>query len=192
MAKILVVDDVGFIRHRITNVLTKAGFTVMAADDGQKGLDLLRQDALISLVLTDGPMRRCSGLDLMRAAQTLERHDDQGVAHTPKVVLMTTPGKLASSSMNDWYHPDRAVSYGFAAVLCKPFTDGDLLKCVRSFWRGPSAMTAPAPRMESTPAPLPTAAPSESKSADSGNQEAYHSLKRLVQEQMTILNTITE
>ena len=63
--KILLVEDEDFIRNLYVRQLTKAGFLVKAAIDGQSGLDMLKQEPF-DLLLLDIMLPGMNGLQLLR------------------------------------------------------------------------------------------------------------------------------
>jgi len=68
--RILVVDDEPVQRELISGFLKKQAFDVVAAETGQKALELFRQDS-IDLILTDQKMPHMSGLDLLQAVRAI-------------------------------------------------------------------------------------------------------------------------
>ncbi len=67
--KILLVEDEDFIRDLYVRQLTKAGFNVKAAADGQSGLNLLRSEPF-DLLLLDIMLPGINGLQLLREFKT--------------------------------------------------------------------------------------------------------------------------
>ena len=63
--KVLVVDDSKTIRQQAQFVLNKAGFEVVAAENGQDGLDKLAGDSSIALVLADVNMPVMNGIEMI-------------------------------------------------------------------------------------------------------------------------------
>lgn len=63
--KILLVEDEDFIRELYVRQLTKAGFNVKTAIDGQSGLDVLKQEQF-DLLLLDIMLPGMNGLQLLR------------------------------------------------------------------------------------------------------------------------------
>jgi two-component system chemotaxis sensor kinase CheA len=82
---ILLAEDSGFFRSQITKYLEADGYRVLAAEDGQAGLDLLRQHVdEVSLVVTDIEMPVMNGLELTRSIKA-----DPALAHLPIIALTT-------------------------------------------------------------------------------------------------------
>ena len=67
--KILLVEDEDFIRELYVRQLTKAGFQVKSAVDGQSGLNLLKSEAF-DLLLLDIMLPGMNGLQLLREFKT--------------------------------------------------------------------------------------------------------------------------
>jgi sigma-B regulation protein RsbU (phosphoserine phosphatase) len=81
--KILVVDDDAISRKILTRTLASAGYECAEADDGQKGLDLIRTERP-SLLLLDFDM---PGLDGAQVLQRLRADKDSAVAQIPTIML---------------------------------------------------------------------------------------------------------
>jgi len=86
MQSILVVDDSAFMRKLVSHTLTRAGYHVVEAIDGQDALELAAQAAqnTIQLVLADQNMPRLDGIGLTRQLRADERWQ-----HTPILILTT-------------------------------------------------------------------------------------------------------
>lgn len=67
--KILLVEDEDFIRELYTRQLTKAGFTVKSAANGQTGLEMLKNETF-DLLLLDIMLPGINGLQLLREFKT--------------------------------------------------------------------------------------------------------------------------
>lgn len=86
MAKILVIDDEPGVRHLLDALLRHKGYDVLLAENGQKGLELFRQECPDVIVL-DLDMPQMDGLTVLRHIRSLNL--DQPVimhsgAFTPK------------------------------------------------------------------------------------------------------------
>lgn len=68
--KILLVEDEDFIRELYVRQLTKEGFTVKSASDGQTGLAMLKAESF-DLLLLDIMLPGLNGLQLLREFKTL-------------------------------------------------------------------------------------------------------------------------
>lgn len=125
--KTLVVDDVGYIRHFLQTLLQQHGHGVATARNGVDALDLLKTDQSIQVVLTDLLMPGMSGIDLYKAAQKLDRFDDNGTLPPLTFYLMTAlrpPSNTAPNSNSTTLQ--HALDIGFAEIFHKP-VDSPLL-----------------------------------------------------------------
>jgi len=69
--KVLVVEDVALIRITTADMAEQIGFETAQAGDAREALALLRQDAAISILLTDLGLPGMSGRELVAEALTL-------------------------------------------------------------------------------------------------------------------------
>jgi len=67
--KILVVDDVGYVRHYLDQLLTQNGHVVLIAPSGIEAVTILKQDMAIGLVVTDLLMPGMDGIELFKASR---------------------------------------------------------------------------------------------------------------------------
>lgn len=70
MANVLVVDDSNTMRELVSGFLSKNGFDVVTATDGRDGLQQLRNDADIKLVVSDINMPVMDGLTMAEKIRT--------------------------------------------------------------------------------------------------------------------------
>jgi len=85
---ILVVDDELAQRELVSGFLKKQGFNVTSAENGEKALEIFRQESF-DLVLTDQKMFNMSGLDLLQAIHAINPET--------AVVLMTAHGSIGAA-----------------------------------------------------------------------------------------------
>ena len=64
--KILVVDDESRMRKLVHDFLTKAGYEVLEACDGEEALDIFFKESDISLVILDVMMPKINGYKICR------------------------------------------------------------------------------------------------------------------------------
>ncbi len=84
--KILVVDDSPTERHVLTELLMKAGYTVITADSGERAIEIAKSDRP-DLILMDVVM---PGMNGYQATRTLTR--DEATRDIP-VIMCTTKGQ---------------------------------------------------------------------------------------------------
>ena len=108
--RVLVVDDEPAQLELVSGFLAKHGFEVLTAANGPAALERFRAEA-VELILTDQKMPGLSGLDLLRAARTVNPE----VA----VIVMTAYGTIE--------HAVAAIQGGATDYLTKPLTLDELL-----------------------------------------------------------------
>ena len=134
-SRVLVADDVESIVTLMKYILTKNGFEVETASDGEEALEKIRSYKP-ALVVLDIMMPKIHGIDVLKKINT-----EPGA---PGVIICTSKS----------YKPDieQAKALGAFDVIVKPFKQDEFLETIRSYFYGmaamgitPSAVTAPAP-----------------------------------------------
>ena len=115
MALIVVMDDDAGTRMLVSQILKKDGYEVLAAEDGEKGLELIRKHHP-HLVVSDVQMPLMDGFQMLENVR-----NDAEIAATP-VILLTS---LAERS-----HMRQGMSYGADDYLTKPFEPEELREAV--------------------------------------------------------------
>lgn len=127
--KVLIIDDAEAIRRSVVDALEPAGYSVITASDGFRGIATLKETRDLSLVIIDLNMPGMSGfgvLDWMRK---------DGSPHLPPAVFMTT--EISASVL------EQAKSAGAVGWLVKPCRGEQLVAITnrivakRSEQRGP-------------------------------------------------------
>lgn len=113
--KILAVDDSASIRQMVTFTLQQAGYEVISAEDGQKGLTTA-QSHQADLVITDLNMPNMDGIELIRQLRTLGAYK-----FTP--ILMLTTETDPTKKM-------QGKEAGATGWIVKPFNPEQLLKVI--------------------------------------------------------------
>ncbi|HKV40888.1 MAG TPA: response regulator [Blastocatellia bacterium] len=113
--RILVADDDNFTRETLRIVLTKAGFEVSTAQDGETALSMTKEERP-NLVVTDGLLPKLHGFLVCKAIKEL---DDP-----PRVIILT--GVYTKPT----YKWELIKEYGADVVLSKPFVPDDLVACI--------------------------------------------------------------
>jgi two-component system chemotaxis response regulator CheY len=119
--KILIVDDSRTIRQQVGFTLTKEGFEVVEAEDGQDGLNKLQANTDISMVVSDVNMPNMGGLEMVEAIRQIEQFK-----FLP-IIMLTT------ESSGD--KVDRAKKAGASGWLVKPFNPEQLVGAVKKLAR---------------------------------------------------------
>lgn len=91
--KVLLIEDSKLMRVATEGVLTRAGYQVIAAVDGEQGLQLARESAP-DLILLDMLLPKMSGIDVL---QQLKR--DAPTAKIPVIVLTSLSQKNEAKLM---------------------------------------------------------------------------------------------
>ena len=84
--KVMIVDDSRTIRQQVNFTLSKGGYEVVEAEDGQLGLDTLKSNSDIAMVISDVNMPNMNGLEMVEAIAA-----DDSINKTP-VIMLTTEG----------------------------------------------------------------------------------------------------
>ncbi|MFT5561943.1 MAG: DNA-binding NtrC family response regulator [Candidatus Azotimanducaceae bacterium] len=114
---ILVIDDEKEILQLITTMLTSEGYEVVAAEDGQRGLELLQDFDDIEIVITDLIMPNKEGIETIM--------DMHKIRPDLKVLAMSGGGRGGIST-----YLSTAKNIGAGATLAKPFRKQELLDAV--------------------------------------------------------------
>jgi CheY-like chemotaxis protein len=117
MSEILLIDDMKGVRRAVSSVLKRGGHVITEADDGNKGIELLRGGKKFDLVITDVLMPECDGTEVIMFLQTMPSR--------PPVLAISGGGNQVSSDVALLIARSKA-----DAVLAKPFENADLLATV--------------------------------------------------------------
>lgn len=79
MFQILLVDDDADVRKVVKKILEKAGYSVIAVDNGLSALSELSEHHF-DLLLSDASMPQYSGFDLLKAVRAKQKHQDLVIA----------------------------------------------------------------------------------------------------------------
>ncbi|MBI2014858.1 MAG: sigma-54-dependent Fis family transcriptional regulator [Candidatus Rokubacteria bacterium] len=113
-ATLLVADDDPGLRESLERTLTREGYRLLLASDGNAALERLRGGG-IDLVLTDLKMPGLTGIEVLRAAKAIAPDVD--------VILLTAFGTVEEAV--------RAMKDGAYDFLTKPFQRPQVLKLIR-------------------------------------------------------------
>ena len=111
---LLVADDDPAVRQSLERTLTREGYGVVLAPDGQAALDRLRQGG-VDLLLSDLKMPGLTGLELLKEAKAVSPDVD--------VIILTAFGTVEEAV--------RAMKDGAIDFLTKPLQRAQLLRVVR-------------------------------------------------------------
>ena len=113
--RILLVEDEDNIREAMRFILNRDGWDVAVHADGATAAQVVR-DTRPDVVVLDVMLPRRSGFDVLRDLGSDE--------HRPPVLMLTARGRGADR--------DLALSLGATAFMSKPFSNAELLDCVRT------------------------------------------------------------
>ena len=116
---ILVVDDEPLLRDILIKILSKKGYKVETAVDGEEALEMLRQQKY-QLLISDIKMPRLNGFELLKEVK--QKYPEMGV------IMMTAYGD--SFSVKD------SLLLGADEYITKPFKSFEINLIVeRAYWR---------------------------------------------------------
>jgi len=107
MYKILVIDDEEEIVKVLEEFLIKAGFNVVPAGGGEKGVEVLKSDKKIDLMIMDMRMPKVNGVDVLKEMKRINKN-------IPVIIL--TGSIDASKHENDL----KALGYSQDDIVSKP------------------------------------------------------------------------
>lgn len=111
-ARILVVDDEEIVRRVVVRTLQRGGYDVLEADCGEIGIDMLKADPTIDMVLSDVMMPGISGVEVAQLTRSIK----------PTCAILLVTGYTDRQAEIDAMD---------VSVLSKPFNREQLLSTVR-------------------------------------------------------------
>jgi CheY-like chemotaxis protein len=123
VARILVIEDNELVRETIKLILEFAGHHVVAAVDGQDGLDRFSESA-VDLVLCDVFMPRKDGIETLKGLRQ--------VSKDLPIVIMSggTPRPLHAGDPANTDYLRMARQLGATRTIAKPFRSRDLTRLI--------------------------------------------------------------
>ena len=116
MAHILVIDDDPFIRDVLRQTLERTGHEVVLADDGERGLQIFREDQF-DLVITDLIMPKKEGVETIVEMKRF----------SPEAKIIAISGGYRLPAEN---YLKIATTLGVNGTLIKPFEKAELMATV--------------------------------------------------------------
>jgi two-component system, chemotaxis family, chemotaxis protein CheY len=113
--RVLTVDDSRTILAMLHHTLSNAGFDVLQAEDGQKGLEILRREP-VDIVITDINMPVMDGIEFIKQVRATGRHNSL------PILILTT------ETSQDKREQGRAA--GGTGWIVKPFDPEKLISVI--------------------------------------------------------------
>lgn len=123
--QVLLCEDECHILRAAELKLKRAGFDVVCTSDGQEGWEQIERETP-DLVVTDCQMPRLDGISLIERLRTHEM-----TKHLPVIILSAKGYELNKV--------DLVERLGVSAVLPKPFSPRELLRCVDQILAAPTS-----------------------------------------------------
>jgi DNA-binding NtrC family response regulator len=132
LVTILIVDDELMMRKLLEKILTREGYRILTAEDGEQALDIVKSDK-VNIIISDMKMPNMSGFELLRAVKA--DHPEIGM------IMMTAYG--------DTYTVKDALLLGADEYITKPFKSFEVSLIVeRAYWRILSNSALPSEQTE--------------------------------------------
>jgi nitrogen regulation protein NR(I) len=165
--QVLIVDDEPNLRRILSAQLTRDGYEVLTAEDGEEGLALLRENH-IDLIITDLKMPRVDGMTLLKRA----------ILEEPElpVVMITAHGTIDTAV--------EALKVGAFDFVTKPFDKDELRQIVAKALKTRELRGA-----DATPTPVTLGARFGIIGTSTGITELYAILERVADQPTTVLIT---
>lgn len=126
--RILVVEEVGFVRHNLEQLLKRYEHDVTVSVSCERAAEVLRKDHLIDVVIAPVTMPGLNGVDLFREARQIERMDDAGENATFHFLLTTI--ELNATDTKALELIQQAQDLGISEILVKPIDSQALISAL--------------------------------------------------------------
>ena len=113
---VLTVDDSKTMRDMLRLALTDAGHTVIQADDGVQGCEVMNQQEKIDVIITDINMPRMDGYGFIEQVRKHPRNKNV------PILVLTTESEAAKK--------ERAKQAGATGWIVKPFDPAKLISAI--------------------------------------------------------------
>tara|TARA_R110001592_G_scaffold181747_1_gene424628 strand:+ start:56685 stop:57053 length:369 start_codon:yes stop_codon:yes gene_type:complete len=117
MAQILVVDDSATVRNEVSSFIKSHGMTVEVAVDGKDGLEKLKQDPSVKLIISDVNMPNMDGLTMV------EKVRGELGNSTVNIIMLTTE--------SDPRMKERGKAAGVKGWIVKPFKGDNVVGSIK-------------------------------------------------------------
>lgn len=151
---ILIVDDSPTVRRLVTLELSKGGYDIITAENGEEGLETARRERP-SVILVDFVMPKMNGFEFCKNIRS-----DPRLCNIP-IVLITSKGKDIGKGFEE--------NFGISYYLQKPFEPKTLMKILENVLSGRENKSRTAPDYMS--AERPPSAPLQAGNTDTAAEE---------------------
>ena len=114
--KVMIVDDSRTIRQQVNFTLAKSGYEVVEAEDGIDGIEKLKANPDVAMIISDVNMPNMDGLKMVEAIKA------DATLPKPPILILTTEG--AADMIQ------RAKAAGAKGWVVKPFKPDQLIAAV--------------------------------------------------------------
>ncbi|MCG6961635.1 MAG: response regulator [Acidobacteria bacterium] len=112
--RVLVIDDSRAMRSILSKIMSEIGFDVVAAAHGREGLERLREDDGIGLVLVDWNLPEMNGYEFVQAVRADPAYDDV------RLIMVSTETERERVL--------KALDAGVDEYVMKPFTRATIVE----------------------------------------------------------------
>ena len=117
--KVLLIEDVSFLRMFISKRLAKAGFNTIQAADAREAVQLFREEDDIKAVVLDFELPDQNGDEVYRQCRDMKRYTQNGEIPCPPFILM--------SAHVDFEKVEEVMNGEFHTIFRKPLVDSQLI-----------------------------------------------------------------
>ena len=125
-ARVLVVDDAKTFREYASGLLRQHGYQAVVAADALEGIEMLRSDARIRVVVTDYHMPNMDGLAMVREMRKLRSADDLAIIAISDSTESGVLARFLKSGANDYLRKP----FGIEEFYCRIDQNIDMLRAI--------------------------------------------------------------
>jgi len=126
-ARVLVVDDSRAFRTYLCSLLQQHGYATLSARDGIEGLEVLRANPEIRLVITDYNMPRMDGLKMVSEMRKAHSQDELSIIGISNSADPETLARFLKGGASDYLHKP----FSIEEFYCRVDQNVDMLRIIR-------------------------------------------------------------